>query len=199
MDGLRLLEDARAAGLTVEVDGNRLVVWGPKSAEKLAHRLLRNKAHVLAALGFAGWVRRPDTEAATEPFPPAPATHGQGVPEEPSSETFTLDGHCWTVYRSVKQTSGRIEDVYVRDDYEGPPPEVDLDHGFEEPGEPCPECGSLDYWENVLGERFCQQCRPSGRSGITARKARRLREQANQRHSICLSRGERRAGKQFKR
>ena len=32
------------------------------------------------------------------------------------------------------------------------------------PGEPCLNCSSLEFWENHLGDRFCQQCRPVCRS-----------------------------------
>jgi hypothetical protein len=50
MDGMTLLEEARAAGLTVRVDGARLVVRGPRAAEAMARRLLERKVEVLAAL-----------------------------------------------------------------------------------------------------------------------------------------------------
>jgi hypothetical protein len=50
MDGLKLLELARAAGLAVRVDGEKLVVRGPRKAEAVAKRLLENKAVVIAAL-----------------------------------------------------------------------------------------------------------------------------------------------------
>ena len=50
MAGLTLLEEARAAGLTVRADGDRLVVRGPKWGEPLARALLARKAEVLAAL-----------------------------------------------------------------------------------------------------------------------------------------------------
>lgn len=50
MDGLTLLEDARAAGLAVRADNGRLVIRGPKRAEDVALRLLAHKAAVLDAL-----------------------------------------------------------------------------------------------------------------------------------------------------
>jgi len=28
----------------------------------------------------------------------------------------------------------------------------------EQPGEPCPVCDSLEYWQDLLGGRHCQQC-----------------------------------------
>ncbi len=45
-----LLAEARAAGLTVEADGGRLVVRGSKAQGALVQRLLADKAGVLAIL-----------------------------------------------------------------------------------------------------------------------------------------------------
>ena len=45
-----LLEEARAAGLTVTGDGDRLVVRGPTSRRDLADRLLADRPGVLAVL-----------------------------------------------------------------------------------------------------------------------------------------------------
>lgn len=50
MDGLTALARARAAGLAVTADGDRLTVRGPKRLEPLARELLARKAEVLAAL-----------------------------------------------------------------------------------------------------------------------------------------------------
>lgn len=49
MDGLKLLAEARDAGLTVSAAADRLVIEGPRDAEAIATRLLANKAAVLAA------------------------------------------------------------------------------------------------------------------------------------------------------
>ena len=50
MDGLTLLAEARAAGLSVAAQGCRLVVRGPRRAEAMARRLIEHKADVMAAL-----------------------------------------------------------------------------------------------------------------------------------------------------
>lgn len=50
MDGMRLLVEARAAGLAVHVEGDKLVIRGPRRAEALALRLLEHKAVIMAAL-----------------------------------------------------------------------------------------------------------------------------------------------------
>ena len=50
MDGLTLLRQARAAGLTVTTDGAALKVRGPRKAEALVRQLLANKGAVLEAL-----------------------------------------------------------------------------------------------------------------------------------------------------
>jgi hypothetical protein len=53
MDGLALLQQARAAGLAVRAEGDRLCVRGPRRAEALVRLLLDHKAEVLAALAPA--------------------------------------------------------------------------------------------------------------------------------------------------
>lgn len=51
MGGLTaLLDSARAAGVTMRVDGERLIVRGPKSAETLANSILAQKAAIIAWL-----------------------------------------------------------------------------------------------------------------------------------------------------
>ncbi|MCK6486587.1 MAG: hypothetical protein HUU22_15615 [Phycisphaerae bacterium] len=50
MDGLELLQQAQAAGLTVRAEGDRIRVRGPKQAEPLACLLIQNKDAVLRAL-----------------------------------------------------------------------------------------------------------------------------------------------------
>ena len=50
MVAVSLLQEAEAAGLTVRVDGDRLVVRGPKSAGAIAESLLDHKAEVLKVL-----------------------------------------------------------------------------------------------------------------------------------------------------
>jgi len=50
MDGIGLLCDAKAAGLTVEADGDVLRIRGPRNAESIARRLLENKGTVLEAI-----------------------------------------------------------------------------------------------------------------------------------------------------
>jgi hypothetical protein len=64
LDGLNLLREARAAGLTVTVQGDKLVIRGPRRAEPVALRLLKHKPAVMAAL-----VRAPaqPRQAAPEP------------------------------------------------------------------------------------------------------------------------------------
>jgi RecJ-like exonuclease len=50
VDGLTLFTQARAAGLTVEAEGEKLVVTGPASAEALALALLAHKPEIMAIL-----------------------------------------------------------------------------------------------------------------------------------------------------
>lgn len=48
---------------------------------------------------------------------------------------------------------------------------------FPEPGSPCPECGSLEWWEDAAGNRHCARCEAAGlqRTEILADQAARLR------------------------
>jgi len=56
MDGLTLLRQARQAGLVVALDGERLVIRGPKRAEQMARLLIENKPEIVAALaGPSEW------------------------------------------------------------------------------------------------------------------------------------------------
>ena len=54
MDGLSLLMQARAAGLTLAAEGQNLVIRGPKRAEPVVRLLAAHKAAVVAALAAAG-------------------------------------------------------------------------------------------------------------------------------------------------
>ena len=50
MDGMTLISEARAAGLSIRAEGDTLVVKGPQHAETVARNLLTSKPTVLAAL-----------------------------------------------------------------------------------------------------------------------------------------------------
>jgi len=50
VDGLALLAEAHAVGLTVTTEGDRLVIRGPRAASAIADRLVAAKPAVLAAL-----------------------------------------------------------------------------------------------------------------------------------------------------
>jgi len=50
MDGLNLLREARAVGLAVRAEGDRLVIRGPRQAEPVARKLLAHKYDVLPLL-----------------------------------------------------------------------------------------------------------------------------------------------------
>jgi hypothetical protein len=91
MDGLKLLQEAKAAGLAVSVDGDKLVIRGPRKAEAIAKLLLEHKPAVIEALQQASrqhdqadaapclWCRRASrwlsvyrVEVCGECHPPAP-------------------------------------------------------------------------------------------------------------------------------
>jgi len=66
MDGMMLVEEARAVGLNVAAEGDRLVIRGPKAAASVASRLVAHKREVLAALAIE-WQMRPDEEPCDQP------------------------------------------------------------------------------------------------------------------------------------
>lgn len=63
MDGLTLLHEAAAAGLTVRADGDTLVIRGPKRAEAVARLLLAHKPDVMSALAVSSASTQPETTA----------------------------------------------------------------------------------------------------------------------------------------
>jgi len=86
MDGLNhLLTTARSAGLTITVNGDKLVIRGPKHAGSIAMELIRRKAEVIVALA-----------SATKSSSPAAQDNGRPSPvgEEPSSAVIDLNGGC---------------------------------------------------------------------------------------------------------
>jgi hypothetical protein len=79
-----LLDEARRAGLRLAPDGDRLVIRGPKAAERLARALLEHKREVLSLLP-----RYPSaSEARREP---------RAEPQPAASRVYfrTLDSEVW--------------------------------------------------------------------------------------------------------
>jgi hypothetical protein len=70
MGALKLIEEARSAGLKLRVEGDRLIVRGPKSAPSLALALLDRKSDVLPLLQ--------EPPAATRPTLVPPPFHADG-------------------------------------------------------------------------------------------------------------------------
>jgi hypothetical protein len=62
--GMDCLLAAASAGLTVTVEGDRLIVRGPKAAEPVAKRVLANKPAVIEA------IKRPSASTMPEHLPP---------------------------------------------------------------------------------------------------------------------------------
>ncbi len=76
MDGIMLLHRAREAGLKIEVEGDKLIVRGPRRLEPLARRLLDRKPEILAALGAGAGAGETPAPAAHEIPPPVPIREG---------------------------------------------------------------------------------------------------------------------------
>jgi hypothetical protein len=75
MDGLTLLDRAREAGLTLGLEGDLLVIEGPRRAEAIARELLAHKAEIVALLS--------PPESPTEPTKPDPHAHLVGPRSTP--------------------------------------------------------------------------------------------------------------------
>ena len=103
MAGVKLLEEARAAGLKVRVEGDRLIVRGPKSAERVAKALLEKKAEVLALLN-----RQPQ-------YSPWPCEHCGQPAEIEAVEPRKDDGVLFTLWHCEPcQTWGVTPDASLR-------------------------------------------------------------------------------------
>ena len=50
MESIRLMDEATAAGMTIHLDGESLVVRGPRSAERLAKEQLSRKSEIIRLL-----------------------------------------------------------------------------------------------------------------------------------------------------
>jgi len=55
MDGMTLLEQARLAGLTFTVRGDKLVIRGPRRASHVAEQLLAHKGEIIQAMTGNSW------------------------------------------------------------------------------------------------------------------------------------------------
>lgn len=72
MVGVMLLAEATAAGLTVHVAGDRLIVRGPKRSAGVARRLLDCKAEVVAALAAKSHDAKPNAYGSDRQAPTMP-------------------------------------------------------------------------------------------------------------------------------
>jgi hypothetical protein len=95
MEPLAILREAEQAGLKLRIEGDKLVVSGPRKAEPIVRRLAACKAEVMAALAA------PPSPAPAEALPSSPphpwysaeadaAALAAGIPGSPSP---SLTGH----------------------------------------------------------------------------------------------------------
>ena len=143
MDGVALIAEAHAAGLTIRLDGDRLVVRGPRSAEATAQRLLARKAAVVSALRG---------EAAT---PPTAGQHAEGRADGTLAGTM-FEGWCphaapdgTVVWLPPNAPEPALKSVVAVLDLSDQPPEAIP---------ACPRCDSLELWQDGLGAWHCIPC-----------------------------------------
>ena len=122
MDGLALLDEARAAGLEVQADGDRLVIRGPPRAEGMALRLLEHKAEVLPLVNPPTLREQPDNQPAGHAWDAEMAQLIRWFRStEPPSEPFELErgvfishpGRYWNYLREdIAAGPGRGRSYY---------------------------------------------------------------------------------------
>jgi pimeloyl-ACP methyl ester carboxylesterase len=169
MDGLSLLVEARKAGLSVHIEGDKLVVRGPKVAAPIAQRLLANKAQVMAALSAGpapcsvcgcafGWRTSSGRVACCVCEPPPDRVlrlilvdYPDSPRWEPEDEQFggSADAAGW-------------DDVIPWDDTT----------------QSCPTCGSVAHWIDGRDGWHCLKCTPPLRAEKLLRDRERILQDA---------------------
>jgi len=135
MDGLKLIEMARVAGLELAVEGDRLRIRGSKGAAPLAKCLLENKAAVLDEMRFQA--HRSVTETETLRISRdqgVSSTTAPGLGPKPPLRQFD-----WDTTPGIFPT----------------PPIVRAGVRHKAPG-----CTGRESWQHVWGEHFCMRCWP---------------------------------------
>jgi ribosomal protein S27AE len=169
MDGLSLLAEARRAGLSVHVEGDKLVVRGPKAAAPIAERLLANKTQVMAALHIApapcstcgcsfGWRTSAGRIACCSCEPPPARTPRLILVDYPDSPRWEPES---------RETNGST-DIANWDD--GIP--------WDDSTPSCPRCGSVAHWVDGRDKWRCLKCTPPLRAEKVMRDRERILQDA---------------------
>src|SRR5262245_8967692 len=107
MDGVRLLARARAAGLVVRLDGERIVVRGNRHLGGLATEVLSQKAAVVTALRAEVGVTTASRDVVEAVFPGATVVEGASVEPLLGATTVSLvgGGDCWATMRVLEEAA----------------------------------------------------------------------------------------------
>lgn len=144
MDCITLLREAKAAGLTVSTEGDRLVVRGPKIAHETACRLLAHKPDVMAALRLAEGQPGGVGPSASETGPETAGIDGAAILIAPGETVVLAPGHPLAGFEwdeSAGYCPGRKK---IRGG---------IEHKIE-------TCTSSRSWRHVWGGRYCLACWP---------------------------------------
>jgi predicted Zn-ribbon and HTH transcriptional regulator len=176
MDVLKLLAEAKAAGLRVRAVGDKLVINGPKEAEPIVEKLGAHKAAVMAALtqppaackrcGCAlGW-RTADGRVAC----------AQCKLKPPTAEMLILvdteDGPGWRRYDDERPVDVQL--------VKGPDP-WDEAVPWDDSTPSCPKCKSAEGWTDALDRWHCWKCEPPFRTEKLLNDRERILREAWQR------------------
>lgn len=144
-----LLADAHRLGLAVRLDGDRLVVRGPKRAEAIARALLAHKAEVLGVLRQT----------------PSTVYKYRANPEE-NAKPVDVD--------IVDATKNAFTDIIVEDIEPGVDPWAEAED-WTDTTPYCSTCRSCAGWVDLLDGWHCRRCEPPRRSERWAAKAESIR------------------------
>jgi len=150
MDGIALIREAEAAGLSLRMDGERLVIRGPKSADAIARRMLAEKSAVVTALveRSRGLSDTADVDT-TAIFPGKEPVVSTSAPSGESPDAFA----GWTFRPDVDGRMGweppdlhEVVRWWARATFDALPEPT---HSPQPGIGPCGWCGRRDWWRSV--------------------------------------------------
>lgn len=143
-----LLDDARRLGLTVRLDGDRLIVRGPKRAEATARALLASKAEVLDVLRNS-----PST------------VYTFAANAEQNAQPVGVD--------NVDSAKSDFANIIVEDIEPGVDPWTDAED-WTGSMSTCSTCGTAALWLSMADKLHCQRCEPPTRAEAVIRRREKI-------------------------
>lgn len=154
--GLRLLVEAQAACLVVRMDGERLVIRGPRSAEQVAQLLLQHKAQIVPLLAAQAVSDGLPVGARSFPSPAAGAMQGRGNQRGLQRDSPGTGGAAAQSQGAPRARGSRSAGRPVVHHEAGGKPDSNA---------PCPRCGATKRREVPIhgGKSVRRDCAKCGR------------------------------------